>query len=144
MSHKGELQTLTKLSIRHQVCPSCILISESIITMPMSRGRSNCGVTYYVLISLLCRIDEIFRLRRIDVLLYSYYCSYNCTWMSHFMLRNIKVFNTSNIILLKLLFTHPVITFYGNSQYEYRTFCYGVWQREGWVIVVVVVEFIDN
>ncbi len=36
MSHKGELQTLTKLSMRHQVCRSetCrMIISESIITM---------------------------------------------------------------------------------------------------------------
>ncbi len=50
MSDKGELQTLTKLSMRHQVCPSetcCVIISESIITMLMSRGRSNCGDTYY-------------------------------------------------------------------------------------------------
>ncbi len=47
MSYKGELQTLTKLSMRHQVCPSetChAIISGSIITMLMSRGRSNCGV----------------------------------------------------------------------------------------------------
>ncbi len=39
MSHKGELQTLTKLSMRHQVCPSetCrTIILESIITMLMS------------------------------------------------------------------------------------------------------------
>ncbi len=51
MSHKGMLQTLTKLSMRYQVCPSetcCAIISESIITMLMSRARSNCGVTYYV------------------------------------------------------------------------------------------------
>ncbi len=41
MSHKGELQTLTKLSMRQQVCPSVtwrIFISESIIIMPMSVG----------------------------------------------------------------------------------------------------------
>ncbi len=40
MSHKGELQTLTKLSMRHQACLSetCrMIISESIITMLMSR-----------------------------------------------------------------------------------------------------------
>ncbi len=51
MSYNGKLQTLTKLSIRHQVCPSetcCVIISDSILTMLMSRGRSNCGVTYYV------------------------------------------------------------------------------------------------
>ncbi len=39
MPHKGELQILTKLSIRHQVCPSetCgTIISESLITMLMS------------------------------------------------------------------------------------------------------------
>ncbi len=51
MSYKGELQTLTKLRMRHQICPSetCrAIISESIITMLMSRGSSNCGVTYYV------------------------------------------------------------------------------------------------
>ncbi len=39
MSHKGELQTLTKLSMRHQVYPSetsRMTISESIITMLMS------------------------------------------------------------------------------------------------------------
>ncbi len=51
MSYKGELQTLTKLSMRHQVCLSdtCrMIISESILTMLMSRGRSNCGVAYYV------------------------------------------------------------------------------------------------
>ncbi len=51
MSYKGELQTLTKLSMRHQVCHSetCrAIISESVLTMLMSRGRSNCGVTYYV------------------------------------------------------------------------------------------------
>ncbi len=44
MSHKGELQTLVKLSMRHQVCPSetCrTIISESIITMLMSGGRSD-------------------------------------------------------------------------------------------------------
>ncbi len=45
MSCKGQLQTLAKLSMRHQVCPgeTCrTTISESIITMLMSRGRSNC------------------------------------------------------------------------------------------------------
>ncbi len=49
--NKGELQTLTKLTMRHQVCPSetcCTIISESTITMIISRGRRNCGVTYYV------------------------------------------------------------------------------------------------
>ncbi len=53
MSYKGVLQTPTKLSMRHQVCPSetCrVIISESIITMFMSGGRSNSGVTYYVYI----------------------------------------------------------------------------------------------
>ncbi len=52
ISHKGELQTLTKLSMRHQICPSetrCTIISESTI-MLMSGGRSNCGLTYYVTI----------------------------------------------------------------------------------------------
>ncbi len=36
MSYKGELQTLTKLNMRHQVCPSetcLVIISESILTM---------------------------------------------------------------------------------------------------------------
>ncbi len=51
MSYIGELQTLTKLNIRHKVCPgeNCwTTISDSIITtMLMSRGRSNCGVKYY-------------------------------------------------------------------------------------------------
>ncbi len=48
---KGELQTLTKLSMKHQVCPSetCrMTILESTISMLMSRGRSNCGGIYYV------------------------------------------------------------------------------------------------
>ncbi len=39
MSYKGEIQTLTKLSMRHQVCPceTCrTTISESTITMLMS------------------------------------------------------------------------------------------------------------
>ncbi len=43
MSHKGELQTLTKLSMKHQVChtETChMIISESIITMLMSGGLS--------------------------------------------------------------------------------------------------------
>ncbi len=43
MSYKGELQTLTKLSMRRQVCPSetwPTIISDSIITMLLSRGRS--------------------------------------------------------------------------------------------------------
>ncbi len=43
MTYKGELQTLTNLSMRHQVCPreTCrAIISESIITMLMSRGRT--------------------------------------------------------------------------------------------------------
>ncbi len=51
MAHKGELQTLTKLSIRHQICPSetCVVQSyQSTITMLMFRGRSDCGVTHYV------------------------------------------------------------------------------------------------
>ncbi len=50
MSYKGELLTLTKISMRHKVCPRetcCAIISESILTMLMSRGRSNFGVTYY-------------------------------------------------------------------------------------------------
>ncbi len=40
MSHKGELQTLIKLSMRHQVCPgeTChMTISEPTITMLMSK-----------------------------------------------------------------------------------------------------------
>ncbi len=51
MSYKGDPQTLTKLSMRRQICPGetcCTTIIESIITMLMSRGRSNCRVTYYV------------------------------------------------------------------------------------------------
>ncbi len=53
MSYKGELQTLPKQSMRRKVCTgetcrTTIYISESAITMLMSRGRSNCGVTYYV------------------------------------------------------------------------------------------------
>ncbi len=51
MSYKGEFLQLTKLCMRYQVCPgeTChTTISESILTMPMSRGRSNCGVTYYL------------------------------------------------------------------------------------------------
>ncbi len=51
MSYKGELQPLTRLSMRHHVCPSetCgTITSVSTITMLMSSGRSNCGVTYYV------------------------------------------------------------------------------------------------
>ncbi len=39
MSHTGDLQTLTKLSMRYQVCPSeicCTIILESIIIMLMS------------------------------------------------------------------------------------------------------------
>ncbi len=54
MSYKGELQTLTKLSMGHQVCPGetyRTTISESIITMYISRDRSNYGVKYYVSIS---------------------------------------------------------------------------------------------
>ncbi len=45
MSYKGELQTLTNLSVKQQGCPDetcCTTISESIITMLISRGRSNC------------------------------------------------------------------------------------------------------
>ncbi len=52
MLYKGEIQTLTKGSIRHQACPgwNCHQIQlESTITMLMSRGRSSCAVTYYVL-----------------------------------------------------------------------------------------------
>ncbi len=45
MSYKGEMQTLTKLS-PGETCYTTI--SEVIITMLMSRGRHNCGVTYYV------------------------------------------------------------------------------------------------
>ncbi len=51
MSYKGNLQTLTKLSMRHQVCPgeTCHTnISVSTITTLMFRGRSNCRVTYYM------------------------------------------------------------------------------------------------
>ncbi len=47
IAYKGELQTLTKLSMRHQICPSetCYTtISESTITIPMSKGSSNCEV----------------------------------------------------------------------------------------------------
>ncbi len=45
MSIKGELQTLTKQSMRHQVClgETChTTISESVIAMLISRGKSNC------------------------------------------------------------------------------------------------------
>ncbi len=50
MTYKGELQTLTKLNMRHQIRPreTChAIILESILTKLMSRGRSNCGVTYH-------------------------------------------------------------------------------------------------
>ncbi len=50
MSYNTELRTLTK-HIRHQVCPgeTCHRsTSESGITMLIPRGKSNCGVTYYV------------------------------------------------------------------------------------------------
>ncbi len=48
---KGEFQILTKLSMRHQVCPGetcCTTISESITSMLMSSDRSNCEVTCHV------------------------------------------------------------------------------------------------
>ncbi len=51
MSYTSELQAFTKLSMKHQVCPSdtcCVIISESILTMFMSRGRSNMGSTHFV------------------------------------------------------------------------------------------------
>ncbi len=51
MSYDGKLQTLTKLSMRHQVCPSetfRMIISESSVTMLMSGDRSNCEVSYYL------------------------------------------------------------------------------------------------
>ncbi len=51
MSYKGELQRLTKQSMIHQVCPgeTCrATISQSIITMLTSRGRSNYAVTYFI------------------------------------------------------------------------------------------------
>ncbi len=55
MSYKGEHQTLTKLSMRHRVCPSetsRAIISESVLTMVMSRGPVGAEVivefTYYV------------------------------------------------------------------------------------------------
>ncbi len=44
MSHKGEFQTLTKLNMRHQVCPSetCFtIISESTLIMFMCMDRNN-------------------------------------------------------------------------------------------------------
>ncbi len=52
MSYKGELQTFTKLSMRHQVCPSetgDTTTSES--TMLMSRGRGYILCEYILLIS---------------------------------------------------------------------------------------------
>ncbi len=54
MSHKGELHTLTKLSMRHQVSPiqtCCMIISESIITMLISGGRSYILCEYIALFS---------------------------------------------------------------------------------------------
>ncbi len=50
MPCKGELQTMTKLSIRHLVCPGedcCTII------LLMSRGRGNCVTTYYISLSVL-------------------------------------------------------------------------------------------
>ncbi len=51
MSYKGEFLQLTKLCMRYQVCPgeTChTTISESTITILMSRGRCNCRVMHYV------------------------------------------------------------------------------------------------
>ncbi len=52
MSYKGELQILTKLHMRHQLCPveTCrTTISESIITMRMSRSRGNCEAKLHIM-----------------------------------------------------------------------------------------------
>ncbi len=51
MSHQGEHQTLSKQHMRYHVCSdeTCRkTLPESAITMLMSRGRSNFGVTYIV------------------------------------------------------------------------------------------------
>ncbi len=53
MLYKGEHQTLTKQSMRHQACSGatcCTIISESAITMLMSSDKGICGVTYHVTI----------------------------------------------------------------------------------------------
>ncbi len=53
MPYHGEHQTLTKQSIRQHVCPSetcCTIISISAIAIPLSRDRSNCGITDYNII----------------------------------------------------------------------------------------------
>ncbi len=50
MSFKGEHQARTKQWLRHHVCPGVICratISESTMTILVSRDRSNCGVTDY-------------------------------------------------------------------------------------------------
>ncbi len=66
MLYKGELHTLTKLSMRHQVCPSetCrAIISESIITMLMLqqfvalKGHMKLHFPYFIyycVVSILC------------------------------------------------------------------------------------------
>ncbi len=47
MSYKGELQTFNNVSMRHQVCPDETISQSFTITMLVSRGRRNCGFTYY-------------------------------------------------------------------------------------------------
>ncbi len=59
MSYKRELQTLTKLSRRNQVCPgeTCRTTkSESTITMLMSRSRSIIAVLKWII---LFKIDKL-------------------------------------------------------------------------------------
>ncbi len=54
MLYKGELQTLTKRSIRDQACPGetrCTIILASIITMLISSGKSNSNEINKVMLS---------------------------------------------------------------------------------------------
>ncbi len=69
--YQGAHHTLTKQSIKHQVCPNetcCTIISISTVTTLMSRGRSNCGIPDYV------RIYTTFKVRiYITLLSFIYY-----------------------------------------------------------------------
>ncbi len=86
MSYKGELQSLTKLSMRHQVCPSetCrTIISESIITMLISGGRSNCGDRFiHSIVAYWTNMFQNFILTLMGPLIHVLVISYLCPHLS--------------------------------------------------------------
>ncbi len=110
--------------MRHKVCPgeTCrTTISESTITMLMSRGRSNCGVTNYVSILISFKIQKAYIFQivgTIDIYILFYYQFIDGIYCNKIFYTNRSIDSIYTIGKVKSIYVKLSIVIYYNNIYN--------------------------